>query len=55
MDVDADPAAVARARSGAIRQLSSWRLGDLDFITELVVSELVTNAIRYDRPPSACA
>ncbi|MYS91642.1 MULTISPECIES: ATP-binding SpoIIE family protein phosphatase [Streptomyces] len=50
-DVDADPAAVARARSGAIRQLSSWGLGDLDFITELVVSELVTNAIRYGRPP----
>lgn len=50
-DVDADPAAVARARSSAVRQLSSWGLGDLDFITELVVSELVTNAIRYGRPP----
>ncbi|MFI8836470.1 SpoIIE family protein phosphatase [Streptomyces afghaniensis] len=50
-DVDADPAAVARARSSAIRQLSSWGLGDLDFITELVVSELVTNAVRYGRPP----
>ncbi|MEV3971421.1 SpoIIE family protein phosphatase [Streptomyces sp. NPDC050698] len=50
-DVDADPAAVARARSSAVRQLSSWGLGDLGFITELVVSELVTNAIRYGRPP----
>ncbi|MEU6912485.1 SpoIIE family protein phosphatase [Streptomyces olindensis] len=50
-DVDADPAAVARARSSAVRQLSSWGLGDLDFIAELVVSELVTNAIRYGRPP----
>ncbi len=50
-DVDADPAAVARARSSAVRQLSSWGLDDLDFITEPVVSELVTNAIRYGRPP----
>ncbi|MFF5978729.1 SpoIIE family protein phosphatase [Streptomyces olindensis] len=50
-DVDAEPAAVARARSSAVRQLSSWGLDDLDFITELVVSELVTNAIRYGRPP----
>ncbi|CAM5658644.1 SpoIIE family protein phosphatase [Streptomyces griseorubiginosus] len=50
-DVDADPAAVARARSSAAGQLSAWGLEDLHFITELVVSELVTNAIRYGRPP----
>ncbi|MEU1554894.1 SpoIIE family protein phosphatase [Streptomyces scabiei] len=50
-DVDAAPDAVARARSSAVRQLSTWGLQDLDFITELVVSELVTNAIRYGRPP----
>ncbi|MEU3889883.1 SpoIIE family protein phosphatase [Streptomyces sp. NPDC029041] len=50
-DMDADPAAVARARSSAVRQLSSWGLGDLDFVAELVVSELVTNAIRHGRPP----
>jgi serine phosphatase RsbU (regulator of sigma subunit) len=50
-DVDAVPEAVARARSSVTRQLVAWGLEDLDFITELVVSELVTNAIRYGRPP----
>ncbi|KND23253.1 MULTISPECIES: ATP-binding SpoIIE family protein phosphatase [Streptomyces] len=50
-DVDADPAAVTRARSNAARQLTAWGLEELDFTTELVVSELVTNAIRYGRPP----
>ncbi|MER7480260.1 SpoIIE family protein phosphatase [Streptomyces sp. NPDC126510] len=50
-DVDADPTAVARARSSAVRQLSAWGLEAFDFITELVVSELVTNATRYGRPP----
>lgn len=29
-----------------------WGLEKLVFTTELVVSELVTNAIRYGRPPS---
>ncbi|MFE9028194.1 SpoIIE family protein phosphatase [Streptomyces iakyrus] len=50
-DVEAGPAAVAGARRHAARQLSVWGLEDLDFVTELVVSELVTNAIRYGRPP----
>ncbi|MCD7444798.1 SpoIIE family protein phosphatase [Streptomyces lincolnensis] len=50
-DVDADPAAVAQVRRSAARQLAAWGLEDLDFVTELVVSELVTNAIRYGRPP----
>ena len=50
-DLEADPAAVAGARSNVSRQLSAWGLDDLDFTTELVVSELVTNAIRYGRPP----
>ncbi|WP_369254862.1 SpoIIE family protein phosphatase [Streptomyces sp. R35] len=50
-DLEADPAAVAGARSRASQQLSTWGLEDLEFTTELVVSELVTNAIRYGTPP----
>ncbi|MEU9734448.1 SpoIIE family protein phosphatase [Streptomyces sp. NPDC048002] len=50
-DLEADPAAVSRARANAARQLTDWGLEELDFTTELVVSELVTNAIRYGRPP----
>lgn len=49
--VDADPAAVALARADVSAQLSVWGLEDLDFTAELIVSELVTNAIRYGRPP----
>ncbi|MFJ9833501.1 SpoIIE family protein phosphatase [Streptomyces sp. NPDC101169] len=50
-DVDPDPVAVSRARSDVARQLVSWGLESLEFTTELMVSELVTNAIRYGRPP----
>ncbi|MER6563896.1 SpoIIE family protein phosphatase [Streptomyces sp. NPDC001027] len=50
-DLDADPAAVARARSHVSRQLDEWGLEELAFTAELVVSELATNAIRYGRPP----
>ncbi|MFJ5973178.1 SpoIIE family protein phosphatase [Streptomyces sp. NPDC093060] len=50
-NVDADPAEVARARASVSEQLATWGLEELDFTTELVVSELVTNAIRYGRPP----
>ncbi|MEU6356145.1 SpoIIE family protein phosphatase [Streptomyces sp. NPDC047072] len=50
-DVDADPAAVSGARSSAVRQLTEWGLEELDFTAELVISELVTNAVRYGRPP----
>jgi serine phosphatase RsbU (regulator of sigma subunit)/anti-sigma regulatory factor (Ser/Thr protein kinase) len=50
-ELDTDPAGVARARSDVSRQLSAWGLEELDFTAELVVSELVTNAIRYGRPP----
>ncbi|MCZ0997436.1 ATP-binding protein [Streptomyces mirabilis] len=42
-----DPAIVADARRCVARQLSAWELDDLVFTTELIVSELVTNAIRY--------
>ncbi|WP_406482059.1 SpoIIE family protein phosphatase [Streptomyces sp. NBC_01615] len=50
-EIPADPAAVSKAREWATRQLTMWGLDDLLFATELIVSELVTNAIRYGRPP----
>ncbi|MEU7011956.1 SpoIIE family protein phosphatase [Streptomyces sp. NPDC046332] len=50
-DLPADPAVVARARVMAARQLAAWGLDELAFTTELVVSELVTNAIRHASGP----
>ncbi|GIH72239.1 hypothetical protein Mth01_44920 [Sphaerimonospora thailandensis] len=50
-DLPADPAAVRRVRAEAARQLSDWNLDDLVFTTELIFSELVTNAIRYGAEP----
>ncbi|UIX28712.1 ATP-binding SpoIIE family protein phosphatase [Streptomyces sp. GQFP] len=50
-DVPQDPAHVAVARQGALEQLAVWGLEEEGFVTELVVSELVTNAIRYGEPP----
>lgn len=46
-DLPPDPAVVADARKGAARQLTEWGLEEFAFTTELVVSELVTNAIRH--------
>jgi anti-sigma regulatory factor (Ser/Thr protein kinase) len=42
-----DPAVVSRARALAAHQLNQWGLEHLVESTELIVSELVTNAIRY--------
>ncbi|SMQ21005.1 PAS fold [Streptomyces sp. Ag82_O1-12] len=50
-DVLPDPAQVPRARKFALAQLEAWGLEEASFVTELVVSELVTNAIRYGEPP----
>ncbi|GGW97313.1 hypothetical protein GCM10010297_18320 [Streptomyces malachitofuscus] len=50
-DVAHDPEEVAAARQWAAAMLSAWGLDELAFVTELVVSELVTNAIRYGVPP----
>ncbi|MEU9957374.1 SpoIIE family protein phosphatase [Streptomyces sp. NPDC050982] len=47
----ADPEIVADTRLQASRQLQAWGLEEVGFITELVVSELVTNAIRYGAAP----
>ncbi|MFJ3668907.1 SpoIIE family protein phosphatase [Streptomyces sp. NPDC090106] len=50
-DVPSDPAAVSRARLAVAGQLTAWGLQDLSFTLELVVSELVTNAIRHATGP----
>ncbi|MFG2953623.1 SpoIIE family protein phosphatase [Streptomyces sp. NPDC048291] len=50
-DVPCDPAVVSEVRAHASAQLAAWGLEELGFTTELVVSELVTNAIRYGRSP----
>ncbi|MFI8461907.1 SpoIIE family protein phosphatase [Kitasatospora sp. NPDC085464] len=49
--VPADFAQVATVRVDAVRRLTAWGLADAAFVTELVVSELVTNAIRYGSEP----
>ncbi|KOU33663.1 protein phosphatase [Streptomyces sp. WM6373] len=46
-ELPAEPAAAARARHLTEATLTGWGLEDLAFTTELVVSELVTNAYRY--------
>ncbi|MPY57018.1 SpoIIE family protein phosphatase [Streptomyces spongiae] len=50
-DLPSDPAMVATARQHASEQLTLWGLDEAAFVTELVVSELVTNAIRYGGSP----
>ncbi|MFF7266352.1 SpoIIE family protein phosphatase [Streptomyces sp. NPDC008159] len=50
-DVPPDPSAVAETRKNTCRQLAVWGLDEAAFVTELVVSELVTNAIRYGGAP----
>lgn len=42
-----DPAAVGEVRAEVTRRLADWGLDELAFTTELILSELVTNAIRY--------
>ncbi|MET8825704.1 SpoIIE family protein phosphatase [Streptomyces sp. NPDC004610] len=49
--VRADPAAVGEVRAAVMRQLSAWGLDESAFTTELILSELVTNAIRYGGSP----
>ena len=50
-DLPADPAVVASARQQVATQLADWGLDDAAFTTELVVTELITNAIRYAHSP----
>ncbi|MFI1765916.1 SpoIIE family protein phosphatase [Streptomyces sp. NPDC020800] len=46
-----EPTAAARARELTTAKLAEWGLTDLAFTTELVASELVTNAYRYAAGP----
>ncbi|WP_323183824.1 MULTISPECIES: SpoIIE family protein phosphatase [unclassified Streptomyces] len=50
-DVPFDPAAVAGIRALVAEKLDDWGLSELAFATELVLSELITNAIRYGSAP----
>ncbi|WP_406103218.1 SpoIIE family protein phosphatase [Streptomyces sp. NBC_01003] len=50
-DVPADAAAVAETRKLVDERLTAWGLEEAAFTMELVVSELVTNAIRYGTEP----
>ncbi|MEU5032383.1 ATP-binding SpoIIE family protein phosphatase, partial [Streptomyces milbemycinicus] len=54
-DIPCDPAKVAEVRAAAIEQLTEWGLPaaapDMAFTAELVLSELITNAIRYATGP----
>ena len=49
--VQSDLSAVARSRALVARQLAAWGLSALSDTALLLVSELVTNAIRYARMP----
>jgi PAS domain S-box-containing protein len=51
--LSADPSVVAEARANTTRTLRAWQMEDLVDTTELLVSELVTNAIRYGGDPVA--
>ncbi|WP_233580540.1 ATP-binding SpoIIE family protein phosphatase [Streptomyces triticirhizae] len=50
-EIPDDPTAVASARDLATSQLAGWGMADAAFTAELVVSELVTNAIRHADGP----
>ncbi|WP_078963687.1 SpoIIE family protein phosphatase/ATP-binding protein [Streptomyces durhamensis] len=52
-DVPRDPAAVAPVRSACARRLTEWGLEQAAFTAELILSELITNAIRYGSEPIA--
>ncbi|MFI8849673.1 SpoIIE family protein phosphatase [Streptomyces sp. NPDC053499] len=50
-DVPSDPEAVAPVRAACMSQLTEWGLEETAFTAELILSELITNAIRYGEPP----
>ncbi|MEU7060149.1 SpoIIE family protein phosphatase [Streptomyces sp. NPDC046197] len=50
-EVPPDPAVVPSVRNRCRERLRQWGLEETAFTTELLVSELVTNAIRYASPP----
>ncbi|QKV98011.1 SpoIIE family protein phosphatase [Streptomyces sp. NA02950] len=50
-DVPRDPAAVAPVRTACVRRLAEWGLEEIALTAELILSELITNAIRYGTEP----
>ncbi|MEU9858931.1 SpoIIE family protein phosphatase [Streptomyces sp. NPDC047974] len=50
-DVPRDPAAVGPVRNACARKLAEWGLDDISFGSELILSELITNAVRYGLEP----
>ncbi|MER7661625.1 SpoIIE family protein phosphatase [Streptomyces sp. NPDC096193] len=50
-DLPLDPSAVSPVRAACGRQLEEWGLADIAFTTELILSELITNAVRYGAEP----
>ncbi|MGW8886247.1 SpoIIE family protein phosphatase [Streptomyces sp. NPDC055749] len=50
-DVESDPSAVSQVRADVSRKLAEWDLTEESFTTELILSELVTNAIRHATGP----
>lgn len=50
-EVPGEPSAVSRVRNAGSAQLAAWGLEELAFPAELILSELVTNAIRYGSAP----
>ncbi|MER6030982.1 SpoIIE family protein phosphatase [Streptomyces sp. NPDC001851] len=52
-DVPREPAAVAPVRAACARRLTEWGLEHMAFTAELVLSELITNAVRYGSEPIA--
>ncbi|MGW5214241.1 SpoIIE family protein phosphatase [Streptomyces sp. NPDC004051] len=50
-DVPPEASAVSGVRADVTRQLAEWDLTEAGFTTELILSELVTNAIRHGTVP----
>ncbi|WP_189304344.1 SpoIIE family protein phosphatase [Streptomyces albospinus] len=50
-DLPAEATAAAEGRSLVVAQLNDWGLAEMAFTTELIVSELITNAYRYSTGP----
>lgn len=51
MGLPEEPGTVRSARAAVRGQLGDWGLGSLGDVTELLVSELVTNALRHASGP----
>ncbi|MFC9503784.1 SpoIIE family protein phosphatase [Streptomyces sp. NPDC057002] len=50
-ELPADPALVGEVRADAVRRLTEWGLEETAFAAELILSELLTNAIRHGAAP----